>query len=110
MNISQEFKKYAMSDYNVSSLTMYNYEKQIENQGGFKNGEIIDTSGEFNKQLIIPPVTDWDSNPLSYTDNMAEISSCKVYEHPASAYSSEYFLHSNTSYISPKMPTNDGLA
>lgn len=31
MNISQEFKKYAMSDYNVSSLTMYNFEKQIEN-------------------------------------------------------------------------------
>ena len=86
------------------------YEEQINKQGGFKNGELIDTSGQFNKQLIIPPVTNWDSNPLSYTDNMAQISSCGVHEQPAGAYGSEYFLHSNTSYISPKMPTNDGLA
>ena len=31
MDFSQEFKKYAMSDHNVSSLSMYNFEKQIEN-------------------------------------------------------------------------------
>ena len=31
MNLGQEFQKYAMSDHNVSSLTMYNFEKHLEN-------------------------------------------------------------------------------
>jgi len=90
---------YTESDIKLREEYFKAYDEQIEKQGGFKNGAIVDESGTFNKKIIIPPVTAWDDNSLGYTDNLSKIQSAEVtywdlYNSPTMA--------SNASKITPK--------